>query len=176
MRASIYLGVIALGSASVLGACQHDTTTDFPPGLEPAALEPDAVPEQEGGAPTEMLITDVDTTDYIHIYGRGDVLAPPAMVWAAMQDPNADVALCSTNDQMITPNNDPTYEFSFLVSYTVNDVVTVQWDDQWRFGTIDGTPDAPTLAIAKHQKIDGSSFIQLGEGTVTLVSTKAIRT
>ncbi len=39
------------------------------------------------------------------------------------------------------------------------------------FGVIDGTDEAPTLAMAKHQKIDGSSFITLSEGTVQVTST-----
>jgi len=48
----------------------------------------------------------------------------------------------------------------------VRDILTVEWDDQWRFGTI--TND---LDMIKHQKVQGSDFITLSEGTIQVLST-----
>ena len=160
---------VALLAIVVVAACQHSTTTPFPAGLEP--LEDNIVPEQMTGPYAEMLTTASTDSDYIRIYGRGYVLLPPAVVWAATKTPTADVALCSTNQQNVTPDDQPQYEFSFVVAYVVNNILTVQWDDQWRFGTIDGTIDDPLLGMIKHQKIDGSSFITLSEGTIQLTPT-----
>jgi hypothetical protein len=145
--------------------CQHDITTYFPPGLEP--LEDNPVPEQT--APyTETLATATGSGSEVQVYGRGYVLADPATVWAATMTPQAVVASCTTDAQTFTVGNEPQYEFSFLVSYTVNDVVTVQWDDQWRYGTI--TPE-PFFGMIKHQKTDGSSFITTSEGTIQVTAT-----
>src|SRR5262249_32335066 len=127
-------GMKHLALALACAACQSDVNTPFPPGLEP--LEDNAVPEQQGGAYTEVLRTSADDTDYIHIYARGYVLVAPGVLWAAAKNPDANVAVCSTDQQIVTPNDQPEYEYSFVVHYIVNNVVTVEWDDQWRFGTI----------------------------------------
>jgi hypothetical protein len=159
LKRLIWLSALATG-------CQHDVHTAFPAGLEP--LENNPIPEQTAGPYAEALATATDDSGYIHVYGRGYILADPGVVWQAAKTPQAVIASCTTDQQMITPNDEPEYEFSFLVQYTVNDILTVQWDDAWRYGTIDGTPDAPELAMIKHQKIDGSSFISRSEGTIEI--------
>jgi len=147
--------------------CQHDVKSPFPPGLEP--LEDNPVPEQS--APyTETLATAVGSGSEVQIYARGYVLADPATVWAATQTPQAVVATCTTDAQSFTIDDEPQYEFSFIVSYTVNEVLTVQWDDQWRYGTIDADP---FFGMIKHQKIDGSSFITTSEGTIQVTDAGA---
>jgi len=159
----------ALLAGAALVACQHDVHTPFPSGLTP--LEDNPLPEQMTGPYAEGLQTTSTDTDYIRVYGRGYVLVSPAVLWAAAKSPAPNIAVCSTNQQIITDNNDPNYEYAFLVHYVVNNVLTVEWDDQWRFGTVDGTPAAPTLSITKHQKTNGSSFIRLSEGTIQLAAT-----
>lgn len=166
------LATAALVVASA--GCQDNVATAFPPGLEP--LEDNLVPVQQGGDRMETLRTaSTDDNGEIKIYGRGYVLIDPMTVWAASKNPDADIALCSTNAQMVTPNNDPAYEYSFLVHYVVNNILTVEWDDQWRWGTIrDGTgsgSDAAFFGMMKHQKTAGSSFIELSEGTVQVTAT-----
>ncbi|HEY1546441.1 MAG TPA: hypothetical protein VGG28_01405 [Kofleriaceae bacterium] len=151
----------------VCAACQHDIKTPFPPGLEP--LENNPVPEQT--APyTETLATATGSSSEVQVYARGYVLADPATVWAATKTPAAVAATCTTDAQSYTVGNQPQYEFSFLVAYTVNDVLTVQWNDQWRYGTIDSAPD-PFFGMIKHQKTDGSSFITTSEGTIEVTAT-----
>jgi hypothetical protein len=157
LYASRWLGLIA--------GCQHDISTPFPSGLTPIANNP--VPQ--GRPPyTETLTLETSTTGDLKVYGRGYILAEPGTAWAMVKDPMAMVAVCTTTTQTITPNNEPQYEFSFLVDYVVDEILTVQWDDQWRYGTITGTEAEPTLAMMKHQKTDGSSFITLSEGTIEL--------
>jgi len=154
----------------LLVGCQDNISTPFPAGLEP--IEDNPVPVQQGGARTETLVTQaMDSGGVIHAYGRGYVLASPAQVWLASKMAEANVALCSTDAQMITPNDEPDYEFSFLVHYVVHNFVTVEWDDQWRFGTVEGTPEAPTIAMSKHQKIAGSDFLTQSAGTAELTAT-----
>ena len=161
----------ALLATVILAGCQDNISTPFPAGLEP--IEEDPVPVQQGGARTEMLVTTAkdDNAGVRHAYGRGYVLLPPAQVWLAAKAPEVMFARCSTDARTVTPNDEPAYEFSFLVHYVVHNVLTVEWDDQWRFGTVEGTPEAPTLAMSKHQKISGSDFITRSEGTVEVSAT-----
>ncbi|HEX4453740.1 MAG TPA: hypothetical protein VH143_22875 [Kofleriaceae bacterium] len=155
----------------VCAACQHDIKTPFPAGLEP--LETNPVPEQT--APySETLATATATGagGEVEVYARGYVLADSATVWTATKTPQAVVASCTTDAQSFTVGNEPQYEFSFLVAYTVNDVLTVQWNDQWRYGTIDAeTAAEPFFGMITHQKTDGSSFITTSEGTIEVTAT-----
>jgi hypothetical protein len=165
-----------LATAALLASagCQDNIATPFPVGLEP--LEDNLVPVQQGGDKLEMLrTTSTDVDSEIAIYGRGYVLVAPTAVWPASKVPEANDAVCSTNEQIVTPNNDTVYEYSFLVHYVVNNILTVEWDDQWRWGTIqDGTgsgSDAAFFGMVKHQKTQGSSFIELSEGTMQVTAT-----
>ena len=81
------------------------------------------------------------------------------------------VARCSTDSQTIMPDTEPAYAFSFLVHYVVNNILTVEWDDQWRYGVITGEAPAVLLGMVRHQKIKGSDFITLSEGTVQVIAT-----
>lgn len=149
----------------VLAACQDNVATPFPEGLEP--LEENPVDDPVG----EELKTQAKDTDYIHVYGRGFVFSDPATLWALAKQPEAMYARCSTDEQTVMPNNDPTYESSFLVHYVVRDLLTVEWDDQWRYGVVEGTSEAPELGMIKHQKTQGSDFIRLSQGTVQILAT-----
>jgi hypothetical protein len=160
-----YLSRLIPPAFAVLAACQHSVKTPFPPGLEP--LEDDAAPDP-ADLYSETLSAITKDTNYSYVYARGYVQVDPATVWAAIESPAPNVAICSTSSNTVDVNNDPTYEYSFLVHYTENNVVTVQWDDQWRFGTID-TSDF--FGMIKHQKVQGSSFITLSEGTIQLHAT-----
>lgn len=151
----------------LLAACQDNVTTPFPEGLEP--LEENPV-----GAPTgEELVTESKDTDHIHVYGRGLVFSAPATVWELTKVPTAMYARCSTDEQSIVADaNEPAYEASWLVHYIVRDILTVEWDDQWRYGVVEGTIDAPELGMIRHQKTQGSDFIRLSQGTVQVLATE----
>ncbi len=143
--------------------------TPFPPGREP--LEDNRVPEATG-APKEELRSKQSSSDGVaQTHGRGYVFTDPATLWRLTKDPLAMVARCRTDSQTVTLGADPAYELDFLVHYFVDDIVNVEWDDQWRYGTILGTPDAPELAMIRHQKIQGSDFIEVSEGTIQVLAT-----
>jgi hypothetical protein len=160
---------LALGLAAASAACQDDVSTPFPPGLEP--FDDTDTPASLVDPRGEELITDASGGGTIRAYGRGLVLAPPAAVWAAAKVPEAMLARCNTTTQTVQRDNEPEYELSFLVHYVVEEILTVEWDDQWRGGLVLGTPDAPELVMIKHQKIQGSDFIAVSEGTIQLRAT-----
>lgn len=152
----------------VLAGCQDNVATPFPPGLEP--LDDNAVGDATG-APTEVLRSKTVSGEHVNVHGRGYVLVAPATLWALTKQPAAMMARCSTDEQQITEANDPAYEFSFLVHYIVRDILTVEWDDQWRYGVVEGTSDAPLLGMIRHQKTQGSDFITVSEGTIQVLAT-----
>jgi len=160
-----------LGALVLAAGCQHGTSTPFPPGLMP--LEDNQVSDTD--STDEVLRTmSVHDPDVDHdVHGRGLVHVDPNTLWAVSQMPAAMVARCATDSQAITLGDDPMYVFSFVVHYVVNQILTVEWDDEWRYGVIaDGsTPDMPFLGMVEHQKTNGSSFITLSEGTVEILAT-----
>ncbi len=158
-----------LALALALAACQGSVATPFPPGVEPFddGDAPGDLPEPDG----EQLHTTSSNQGMIRAYGRGLVLAPPHVVWTAMKVPEAMVARCRTTERTFLRDNEPEHELSFRVHYRVDDILTVEWDDQWRGDVVTGTREAPELAMDKHQKIEGSDFIYLSEGTVQLRAT-----
>jgi hypothetical protein len=158
------LALLGLLGLLALGACQDDIATPFPPGLEPFEDNPvETLPD--GPFVEELRITSSDT-DMIRIYARGFVLVPWGTMREASKSSEANVSTCSTSDHVITENNEPQYEASFLIHYIVNDILTVEWDDQWRFGQI--TED---LGMIRHQKVQGSDFISLSEGSIQVLTT-----
>jgi len=156
-------------AVALTAGCQNDISTPFPPGLEP--LEDNVVPEQSGGPYLEQLRLMSVESPYFKVYARGYVLVAPGELWEAAKNPEANVATCTTSSHSVMANDQPQYEFSFLVHYVVNNILTVEWDDQWRFGKVEGAQAAPLLAVVKHQKIQGSDFINLSEGTIQLSAT-----
>jgi len=151
----------------ILAACQDNVATPFPPGLEP--LGDNEVPD--AADVTETLRHHTVESDPINVHGRGYVFAAPGALWALTKQPTAMMARCSTDEQQINEANDPAYEYSFLVHYIVRDFLTVEWDDQWRYGVIDGDLDAPLLAMIRHQKTQGSDFITTSTGTIQVLAT-----
>lgn len=159
---------LIVGVALLVG-CQSDISTPFPPGLTPFD-DMNPVPD-----PTDLtsqtLVMQTDDTGYIHVYGKGFIQASPEALWAASKNPPVMYATCSTDEQDVTIEDEKDFEFAFQVHYTVTEIVTVDWHDEWRYGVIDGTDDAIVDTMIKHQKITGSSFIKRSEGTIQFAAT-----
>lgn len=149
--------------------CQDDISTPFPPGLEP--FEDDAENQTLDGTVVEALTVKSTDDPMIMVYGRGFIFRSPAEVYAVSHDPEVMLAACSTTSHSVVDDNEPEYDLSFLVSYFVDDILNVEWDDQWRGDVVLGTLEAPELVMIKHQKTQGSDFISLSEGTVQLLAT-----
>jgi hypothetical protein len=151
-------------------ACQHNVHTPFPPGLEPleddtapapAATSTDAHPEAINAVPGSD-----DTSNFVH--ATAYVHAPVADVWAAMKDPNVDVDRHHIDSYTIDTNVETGYDVSFRTNYTVHHIVTVQFSLTWREGVVSGTEAAPTEVSVVYKKTDGSSYINLMEGSIEL--------
>lgn len=156
-----------LGALAVLlVACQDDVTSVFPDGLEP--LEDNTAPALQSGGTVEGILFDSSDGETKVLHGRGVVLAAPALVWAATKVPENLAARCSSDRHSVELGVEPQYETSWKFHYEVDQVVTVAWDENWRLGTVDGTPDAPELAMVRYQKTFGSDFISLIEGSIQI--------
>lgn len=159
--------LVLVSLAALAAGCQDNITTEFPEGLEP--IEDNKASAPADGAEALVMVQGGDDLKWVH--GRAYIFAPPAAVWAATKDPEHLVATCATNSHTATVGVEAEYEYGFMVHYSVDNIVTVEWDELWRYGTITGTPDAPELAIIRYQKVFGSEYISTLEGSIIVHAT-----
>lgn len=158
---------VGLPGLIVLAGCWGNTTSKFPEGLEP--LEASTAGDPAAGVGTEELVTVHGEDDaYVWVHGRTYVREAPAAVWAAMKQPEVMANRCQSDEHSATEDNEPRYERSFVLHYFVDRIVNVSWDEQWRYGTVDGSPEAPERSIIRYQKTYGSEFIERLEGDIQL--------
>jgi hypothetical protein len=127
----------------------------------------------QAGAGVEELLTVATTGDVKIVHGRG--LIGPRRRWCGppAKDPEHLYALRDRPATSAMVGVEPQYEFGWKFHYEVDEIITVAWDELWRFGTITGTPEAPELAIIRYQKVFGSDFITLIEGSIILRAAEA---
>jgi hypothetical protein len=148
----------------LLAACFGNETTVFPAGLSP--LEANTAPAPSGET---LALVSGDASQWSWVHGRGLVAAPAATVWSALKDPEVIADRRQTDRHMVTLNSEPGYEYAFELHYEVDKVIEIDWDEDWRFGTVTGSPAAPELAIVRYQKVWGSTFISLIEGSIEVL-------
>lgn len=166
-RLLVSLVCLATGSGCI-GSCFGSSASEFPPGLDP--LEPNTAPRlpAQPGDPYPEGVSVVTGTNDMYSWGhaRGYIHAPSSEVYTALHDAEVVADRRGTDEQMYTYNTEPDYEYSFQIHYIVHDVIDVDWDEAFRFGTIEGTPDMPKLALIRSQKIYGLNLIHLIETSI----------
>jgi len=168
--------IVAMAGARIsilalLGAgCFVNESTEFPAGLEP--LEDNTAPEQAGAIEPRIDFVDGDNGNWAWVHGRGYLRARPGDVWETLKDPELMAAVCSTHSHAVEADGEPDYEHSFQLGYFVDDVLNIEWDELWRYGTIEGMTAAPSLAMIRYQKIWGSELIYTLEGSIQLHATE----
>jgi hypothetical protein len=165
-----YVAALACSCGSIVAAgCQDNVSTEFPEGLEP--LEENGAPQPPGGPSSEEITLISSDAEHKWVHGRGYIQVAPALVWAASKEPERMVADCDTTSHVATVGTEPDYEYGFEMHYYVDDVLDVEWDELWRYGTIEGTVEAPTFTIIRYQKVFGSDFITTLEGSAIFLAT-----
>jgi len=154
-----------------VAGCFGNETTLFPPGLEPlednTAPRPAPVPDDD--FPETLVIVSGETDDYAWAHARGFIHASSEKVWATMRDAEVMSDRRNTDSQSYTYDIEPEYDFSFEIHYTVDEFVTVEWDELWRLGAIEGELLSPSYGLTRYQKVYGTQFITLLEGSITLL-------
>lgn len=148
--------------------CFGTSETVFPAGLRPlgemrvaANADPD-FPEKL------MLKANVDTDIWVH--ARGYVHATVPEIWKALQDERVFVDRRAVAEYTIEWDTEPEYDVSFLVSQSVEDIITVSYDVGWRQGFVDGTLEGPQTVSMRFQKVAGTELIKRMEGSILLVT------
>lgn len=155
-------------------ACQKNVATPFPAGLEPLSDCTAGFPGGEGAQPEEALATSGEGDGHLYAHVCGYVHAPVETVWEAIQDPDVVTDRRRiTEYELVGTDLDPDYDVSFRLHYLVEDILTVEYDVEWRQGVWEyGDQGQVQSVAARFQKVEGSSLIELIEGSVVLAATE----
>lgn len=148
----------------VLAACHHEEVT-FPHRLSP--LEPNRA-QWPDPTTEELDVVSGGDADLWWAHSRGYVQAPLADVWAALTDPDVVVDRREVDVWEVTDGPLPTFDRSWVVHHVVQDVITVDYDLTWAWELQEGTDDAPERIVARWDKTDGTTFIDILSGTLVL--------
>lgn len=162
-----FLAFAAAASAAATG-CGGNVESAFAPGLiEPLARVDIPVRNVTPGNPhPENLSVESGNGDYLWGVGRGYVRAPVARVYEALQDPDVTTDRRKVSSYTVTPNAEPDYPSSYRVHNVVNDLITVEFDINWRLGPYAGAPESPTAYAGVYQKTQGTTYIEMMRGSV----------
>ena len=151
----------------LLFACTGaEKATPFPDGLEPLEeLVVDAPPPSSEDA---VIWQSGDEGDYAWIHLRGFVNADVDSAWSALREPEVFIDMRKIADYTIDEVPDPTYEYVYDVHNVVHDIVTVEFDVQWRHGAERNDDELSRVGV-RWQKVAGTEFIASLQGSVQIL-------
>lgn len=154
----------------MFSACwtQESIEKDFPSILEP--LEDIRVGLPEGdGYPEEVNIISQDGDEYAWVHARGYLHVSLDEAWTALRNDLVYVNQRTVKEYTVEEVDSDIYDYVYLVENEVQDLVTVEFTNEWRH--VGNLNDKGTVSdvIVRWQKIDGTDFIQLMEGSVEII-------
>lgn len=164
---------VAMGMSAVLLAglllsgCFSDTVTPFPEGLEPweelTLLPPAGTAGNE--FPEELEVTSTKRADYHSVQGAAYLPFALEDVYVAMREPDVTVDHARVDRYTVETNVEPQYDFSHVIHNEVDDIISVDFDVNWRFGT-EQLGDETQRVAGRWQKTRGTQFISTLRGSV----------
>lgn len=153
-----------------LVACQKSVSTPFPEGLEPLEDCSAGFPsEGDGAVPVDAQVSSGETEDWMYVHVCGYVGGSVDDAWDAIQDADVVTDRRRVTEYAVTAqDHEPEYDVSFRVHHLIEDLITVEYDLDWRQGVWEQDDDVVHSVAARFQKTEGSSFIELIEGSLVL--------
>jgi len=145
----------------------------FPEGLAALATNTAPLPANEAEA-FETVSGEEYEYDWVH--GQGYIHAPLADVWLAFQDLEVVVDRAAVHEYGFTGRTDDAYDVSFQVYNLIHDLVTVEYERDWRESVVSGTIDAPEVVGIRFEKLEtteGLDVIPMMVGSVILTATES---
>lgn len=152
---------------ALLAACGPPPLAPLPADLLPLD-EINEAPLPSPGYPEEFN-TAMDTEgDYDWAHGRGYISRPIAYVWNALQDPEVLLDRRFVAKWDVIKDIDPTRAASWRVHSVVHNILTIDFDVEWRIDTSGGTDASPEAVAGRARKVGGTTFISLLDDSVVL--------
>jgi hypothetical protein len=142
-------------------------SSPFPPGLEPLEDVTTAPPAgtMDDPYPETLALEEGQDDDTNWVHATGYVHGSVKDVWDALADPDVVADRHHISSYTSSPGTE-SYDVSFVLHYTIKNVVTVQFDLTWREGVVSGTKDAPSSVSVVYAKTYGSSLVSIMKGSI----------
>lgn len=129
------------------------------------------LPEPAGGSrhPEAFNTVGDRTIDFDQAHGRGYIHQPLRRVWTAVQDPDVFVDRRRVSEWRVQVNEDSAWAANWRTKVIVRDIMTVEFETEWRLDTSGGTPADPGAVAGRGAKVAGTSFISLLEDSIVLL-------
>ncbi len=147
---------------------EKEQAIQFPTILEP--LEEIQAPLPDGDDYPEVIeLRSEDSDEYASVHARGFLHLSLEDAWNALQDDLVYVNQRTVSNYTIEEPDSQIYDHVFVVNNEVQDIVTVEFTNEWRHvGNLNDKSEVSDV-IVRWQKIDGTDFIQLIEGSVEIL-------
>ncbi|MCB9777467.1 MAG: hypothetical protein H6742_02760 [Alphaproteobacteria bacterium] len=153
-------------------ACLKDESTPFPDGLEPLEDCSPGFPGGEDSTPEQINSAGGEDEDNDWYWGHscGYIHADVDQVWDALQDADVIVDRRRVSEWSVTETDrEPEYDVSFRVHNLVEDLLTVEYDIDWRQGIWEQSDDGVVESVAiRWQKTEGVAIIEVIEGSMVI--------
>lgn len=160
-----YLAACSLVWAIV--ACGPPPLPPLPADLAPLD-EVNEAPLPAPGYPEEFNTVSVSEVDFDWAHGRGYIERPISRVWNALQDPDVLVDRRFVAKWDVLKGIDPTRAASWRVRSVVHDILTIDFDVEWRLDAVGGSTRSPEEVAGRARKVAGSTFINQLDDSVIL--------
>ena len=154
----------------VLTACISNEVVqnEFPKILEP--LEDIRVePPQGEDYPEEITVGSEDGTDYAWAHARGYLHLSLEDAWTALRNDLVYVNQRDVTNYTVTEMDSDEYDYIFQVDNEVQDILPVEFTNEWRHVGHQNDKEEILDVVVRWQKIEGTDFIQLLEGSVEIL-------
>ncbi len=147
-------------------ACTAEPDFVVPEGLE--ALEDNLATLPADGSETLDVVSG-QADDYAWVHAMGYVHAPIEDVWAALQDTDVVMDRRAITSWSRVDDTNADYDVSFTLHHVVEDIITVEYDLEWRESLLLITPEEGEEVVAcRYEKVDGTELIALIVGSLLL--------
>ena len=141
---------------------------EFPSILEP--LEEIRVGLPAGDDyPEEIKLISEDGEEYAWVHARGYLHLSLEDAWTALRNDLVYVNQRTVESYTVTEVDSEEYDYIYIVENQVQDIVLVEFTNEWRHvGNLDEKGELSDVVV-RWQKIEGTDFIQLMEGSVEII-------
>jgi hypothetical protein len=131
-------------------------------------------PGEAGSYPEQFAMLSGEETDaqgesFGWAQGRGYLHASPSKVWQAIRDPEVYINHGDVTSYEVQELSSSDYDYLYSVWNYVENIVTVEFENEWRHGLMSGTKDEPGAIAVRWEKVSGTDFILTLNGSIQIL-------
>ena len=161
-------------SVCCLTGCMAPSELVVPAGLEALApMRLDAPELQNGQYAEDFDVLSGEETDsqgevFGWAQGRGYLYASTHKVWQEIRNPDVYINHGDVTSYEVEEHSSLEYDYLYSVWNYVENIVTVEFENEWRHGLIFGEKEAPEHIAVRWEKVSGTDFILSLNGSIQI--------